>query len=52
MEMPLKVVFGIILLLIVLALVIYALIQHGILTGFGNILEVGGEWLSKLFSSS
>ncbi len=48
--MPLKVVFGIILFLIVLGLVIYALIQHGILSGLGNILVVGGDWLGKLFS--
>ena len=50
MEMSLRIVFGAILLLIVLGLVVYAIVTKGILGGFGNILEVGGEWLGKLFS--
>ncbi|MCD6275009.1 MAG: hypothetical protein J7J15_03255 [Candidatus Aenigmarchaeota archaeon] len=50
MEMPFKIVFGIIFLLVMLILVISGIMHHGILVGFENILSIGGDWLTKLFS--
>lgn len=50
MELPLRTVIMIIILLIVLGLIIYGVIHQGILSGFGNILDIGGDWLDKLFS--
>ncbi len=50
MELPFKIVLSIIFLLIILILVISGVVHHGILAGFENILSIGGDWLTKLFS--
>jgi hypothetical protein len=50
MEMSAKFVVEVLLLLIILALVLYAIIDKGILTGSNSIFSIGQCWIDKLFS--
>lgn len=43
-------VVAILMFIIVFALIVYALVQQGILGGFNDMLGIGGDWLGKLFS--
>jgi hypothetical protein len=48
MEMPSKMIFGILLLIMVLVIVLYGIIDQGIVQGLNSILDIAREWLSKL----
>ncbi|MGC9310314.1 MAG: hypothetical protein ACP5E4_01165 [Candidatus Aenigmatarchaeota archaeon] len=50
MEASAKFVFEILLFLIVLILVLYGIVDKGIVSGLGSIFDIGGDWLGKLFS--
>jgi hypothetical protein len=49
MEMSAKFVVEVLLLLIVLAVVLYAIIDKGIIGGTNSIFDIGKDWLNKLF---
>jgi len=49
MEMSAKFIVEILLLLIVLALVLYAIIDKGIIGGTNSVFDIGKDWMDKLF---
>lgn len=51
MEMSAKFILEVLLLVIVLALVLYLIIDKGILQGSNSIFDIGKEWLGKLFKA-
>jgi hypothetical protein len=50
--MEIKTIFGILLLAILLALVVWGIISQGIQGGFNLSIGFFGDWLNKLFSPS
>lgn len=49
MEMSARFVIEVLLLLIVLVLILYAIIDKGIIGGTNSIFDIGKEWLGKMF---
>jgi len=51
MEMSVKFILEILLMVVVLAVVLYLIIDKGILQGSNSIFDIGKCWMEKLFPS-